>query len=106
MKLIVNADDFGLSRGTNYGIFDAHIRGIVTSTTLMVTMQEVDHAIELSKQAPDLRIGLHLNITLGRPLTAQVLLKMAVCFTSLQNYLIKRNLKKMKYLRIIVLKNR
>ena len=38
MKLIVNADDFGLTRSVNYGILDAHLNGIVTSTTLMVTM--------------------------------------------------------------------
>lgn len=69
MHLIVNADDFGLSKGINYGIFEAHLNGIVSSTTLMITMPEVDHALEISKEAPDLKIGLHLNITLGRPIT-------------------------------------
>ena len=69
MKLIVNADDFGLSRGINYGIIDAHILGILTSTTLMITMEAADHAIELSRQFPKLGIGLHLNMTLGKPLT-------------------------------------
>lgn len=69
MKLIVNADDFGLSKGVNYGIVDAHLSGIVTSTTLMVTMPEVEHAISLMKQAPKLKVGLHLNITFGKPMT-------------------------------------
>lgn len=69
MKLIVNADDFGLSKGTNYGIIDAHLSGIVTSTTLMVTMPEVEHALELLKIAPMLKLGLHLNITFGKPMT-------------------------------------
>lgn len=70
MKLIVNADDFGLSKGSNYGIYEAHINGIVTSTTLMVTMPAVLHAKRLAEKAPKLAIGLHLNIALGKPLTS------------------------------------
>ena len=69
MKLIVNADDFGLSKGVNLGIIEAHKNGIVTSTTLMVTMNEVEHALNLAKKYSSLGIGLHLNITLGKPLT-------------------------------------
>lgn len=69
MRLIVNADDFGLSRGVNLGIIEAHKNGIVTSTTLMVTMNEVEHALELAKNYPKLGIGLHLNCTLGKPIT-------------------------------------
>ncbi|WP_162146758.1 chitin disaccharide deacetylase [Acholeplasma granularum] len=69
MKLVINADDFGLSRGVNYGIIDAHQLGVLTSTTLMVTMDACDHAVELSTMHPNLGIGLHLNITLGKPIT-------------------------------------
>ena len=81
MKLIVNADDFGLTRSVNYGILDAHLNGIVTSTTLMVTMPAVGHAIELMKKYPSLKVGLHLNITLGKPLTnCKSLIKEDGCF--------------------------
>ncbi|TGU42153.1 ChbG/HpnK family deacetylase, partial [Mesorhizobium sp. M00.F.Ca.ET.186.01.1.1] len=38
MKLIVNADDFGYSKGVNLGIIEAHRAGVVTSTTTMVNM--------------------------------------------------------------------
>ncbi|EAC3820617.1 carbohydrate deacetylase [Listeria monocytogenes] len=69
MKLIMNADDFGFTRAINYGIIDAHNLGVLTSTTLMVTMPAFEHAVELSKQTPTLGIGLHLNLTLGKPLT-------------------------------------
>ena len=69
MKLIVNADDFGMSRGVNLGIIEAHKNGIVTSTTLMVTMPEVEQALLLARDCPNLGIGLHLNCTLGKPLT-------------------------------------
>ena len=45
MKLIVNADDYGMTKGVNLGIIEAHKNGIVTSTTLMVTMPEVEHGL-------------------------------------------------------------
>lgn len=69
MKLIVNADDFGFSEGVNNGIVLAHKKGIVTSTTVMITMPAVDHALSLLKDAPNLKLGLHLNMTLGKPIT-------------------------------------
>ncbi|MFP7332297.1 chitin disaccharide deacetylase [Shouchella clausii] len=67
-KLIINADDFGYSRGVNFGIVDAHQLGILTSTTLMTNMPGADHAAELADQFPDLGIGVHLVLTCGRPL--------------------------------------
>lgn len=69
MKLIINADDFGFNRGINWGIIDAHKLGILTSTTMMVTMPGTDHAVQLKKAYPSLAVGLHLNISLGKPLT-------------------------------------
>lgn len=68
-KIIINADDFGICNGINYGIVDCYEKGILTSTTLMVTMGGAEHAAKLAKQYPGLGIGLHLNITLGKPLT-------------------------------------
>lgn len=69
MNLIINADDFGISKGVNHGIIDSHVHGVVSSTSMMITMPEVDHAIELSRKVPTLKIGLHLNMTFGKPLT-------------------------------------
>lgn len=69
MKLIVNADDFGLTRGFNRGIIDAHQNGIVMSTTMMANMDEVEDAAELAKQNPQLGVGVHFCITQGKPLT-------------------------------------
>lgn len=45
--LIINADDFGLSPGINYGIIDAHRRGVVTSTTAMMTADAIEHAAQV-----------------------------------------------------------
>ena len=59
--LIVNADDFGASRGINRGILEAHRRGIVTSTSLMVTTQWSEEATALARAAPELDVGLHVD---------------------------------------------
>lgn len=68
--LIVNADDFGMSKGQNYGIVESYNNGIVTSTTAMVTSPYALHAAELSQINPGLGVGLHFVLTCGRPLTA------------------------------------
>ncbi|MHB8171724.1 MAG: chitin disaccharide deacetylase [Thermincolia bacterium] len=67
-RLIVNADDFGLSHGVNQGIIKAHGDGIVTSTTVMVNLPAAREIVEAAKFNPELGIGIHLNITFGRPL--------------------------------------
>lgn len=66
-KLILNADDFGYSYGVNYGILESHLRGILTSTTLMAGMPGFDHAVSLAKAHPTLGVGVHLTLTCGRP---------------------------------------
>lgn len=68
-KMIINADDFGYSRGVNYGILDAYLEGVLTSATLMVNQPGAEHGAELAKKYPGLGVGLHLNISLGKPLT-------------------------------------
>lgn len=61
MKVIMNADDFGFSKGVNHGILEAFLDGVVSSTSLMVNMPGFEHAIELMKQYPDvLNVGIHL----------------------------------------------
>lgn len=72
VNLIVNADDFGYSRGINYGIIDAHKNGIVNSATMMMNMPGVTHAVELAKENPKLQVGIHLVLTCGKPLLTDV----------------------------------
>src|SRR6266487_6543297 len=60
--LIVNADDFGASRGINRGILEAHQRGILTSTSLLVNTAWSREAAELSRSAPEMSIGLHADL--------------------------------------------
>ena len=59
-RLIVNADDYGLTAGVSRGILDAHHRGIVTSTTLLVN-RPVDPAWIDGLKASGLGVGLHMK---------------------------------------------
>ena len=59
--LIVNADDFGYSHSINKGIIEAHEKGIVTSTSVMVNAIAADEAKDLTKY-PDLSVGLHFEL--------------------------------------------
>jgi hypothetical protein len=68
-KIIVNADDFGLSRKISDAIVRGYHGGIITSTTLMANAPATEHAANLAKLHPGLGVGIHLNITTGRPLT-------------------------------------
>jgi hypothetical protein len=68
--LIVNADDFGLSKGQNYGIIEACRRGVVTSTTALINGEAINHAAQLSREVPDLGVGMHFVLTLGMPLSS------------------------------------
>jgi chitin disaccharide deacetylase len=61
-RLVVNADDFGASIGVNRGILDCHTRGIVTSTSLMVTGRAVREAVAMSRDCPLLSVGLHWDV--------------------------------------------
>lgn len=67
-RLIVNADDFGLTPGVSAGILSAHRHGIVTSTTLLATAA-IDGEQLATLRASGLGVGLHVNLTLGRPLS-------------------------------------
>lgn len=60
--LIVNADDFGQSPGTNGGIIKAYRDGIVTSASLMVRWPAATEASACAREFPDLSVGLHVDL--------------------------------------------
>jgi chitin disaccharide deacetylase len=72
MRLIVNADDFGYTRAVTYGILDAFKKGIVTSTTMMCNSPQIDMAVDIAKQNPELGVGIHLVLTCGKPICDNV----------------------------------
>ncbi len=70
-RLIVNADDFGLTSGVNRAIAEAHEHGIVTSTTLMANSQAFDGAAEVARSAGSkarFSVGCHVVLLDGEPL--------------------------------------
>lgn len=67
-RLIVNADDLGVSAKRNLGIVEAHHRGVVTSASIIANGAAFDHAASLANLTPALDVGLHLNLSDGRPL--------------------------------------
>lgn len=68
-KIIINADDFGLSASVNQAIIDVFLRGNLTSATLMVNMPGTEHAVALARQHPGLSVGLHFCLTEGYAVT-------------------------------------
>lgn len=64
-KLIVNADDFGYTRGVNAGIIRAFQEGIVTSTTLMANGAAFEDAVKQAREHSGLRVGCHLVLVGG-----------------------------------------
>ena len=68
-RIIINADDFGLSSAVNKAVAKAHKEGILTSTTIMANMPAAKDAVKTAKKLPNLGVGVHLNLTKGRPLS-------------------------------------
>jgi predicted glycoside hydrolase/deacetylase ChbG (UPF0249 family) len=67
-RLIVNADDFGLTQGVNRAIVACHERGIVSSATLMATGACFEEAVALASAMPGLSVGCHVVLVDGEPL--------------------------------------
>ncbi len=67
-RLIINADDFGLTTGVNRAIVEAHEHGAVTSATLMANGQAFADAIGLAQSRPRLGVGCHIVLVDGAPL--------------------------------------
>ncbi len=67
-RLIINADDFGLTYGINRAIVEAHQHGIVTSATLMANSSAFDEACQLAKSQASLSTGCHVVLLDGKPL--------------------------------------
>lgn len=62
MNIILNSDDFGICKGMNYAVIDAHLEGVLNSTTALVGSPYINHAANLAKEYPNLGIGIHLSI--------------------------------------------
>src|SRR5215472_7118763 len=61
-RLILNADDFGLTRGINRAIAQLHQAGALTSATLMATGPAFDDAVAVARANPTLGVGCHITL--------------------------------------------
>lgn len=66
-RLIVNADDFGLTAGVNRAVAELHKAGVLTSATLMSRAAATDNAIEMALSTPSLGVGCHVVLVDGEP---------------------------------------
>lgn len=73
MAIVINADDFGISHEVNLAICEAFKKGLITRTTLMVNMPFAKEAMEMAEREGFIdRVGLHLNLTAGKPLCKEL----------------------------------
>jgi predicted glycoside hydrolase/deacetylase ChbG (UPF0249 family) len=68
-RLILNADDFGLTLGVNRAVLELHLRGVLTSATLMANSLAFDDAVALALAHPTLGVGCHIVLTDGVPVS-------------------------------------
>lgn len=66
-RLVVNADDFGLSAGVNRAVEQAWQQGILTQASLMPGGDAFDEAVAIARRNPGLQVGLHLTLVQGKP---------------------------------------
>ena len=71
IRMVVNADDFGISARINEGIVVSHRAGIVTATSLMAVGSAFEQAVQCCRAAPALDVGVHLTLVAERPLLAR-----------------------------------
>jgi chitin disaccharide deacetylase len=69
-RVIITGDDFGLALPVNEAIVTAHQSGALTAASLMVSERYAQDAIARAKQSPSLKVGLHLTLVEGRPVSA------------------------------------
>ncbi len=66
-RLIINADDFGLTSGVNRAITELHRAGTLSSTTLMAVASATSQAAALARDLPGLGVGCHIVLVDGAP---------------------------------------
>lgn len=82
MRLFINGDDFGMNRSCSRAIAEALCAGLIDGATMMANGEYFDGAVKLmTRDGFSGKIGVHFNLTEGRPLTAAI----AKCETFVKN---------------------
>lgn len=69
MRLVVTADDLGLSKAVTRGVLESHRRGVVRSTSLLVTFPSSEEGAAQALAERDLEVGIHLDLVGGTPIS-------------------------------------
>lgn len=77
-KIIINADDFGFTKAVSLGIVTGAKYGCITSTSLIVNLDDSAYAASLIDSNVNLGVGLHINVTKGKPVSSLNLVKTLV----------------------------
>ena len=67
-RLIINADDLGLTSGINRAVLELGRAGVLTSATLMAAAPATEEAAESALHQPSLGVGCHVVLVDGRPI--------------------------------------
>jgi len=67
-RILINADDFGMTDGHNLAVYRAHTEGILNRASLLCVGQAFQEAVEIAKSLPSLEVGVHLSVNEGKPL--------------------------------------
>ncbi len=80
MTPIINANDFGLMSSVNKAIVECFAKGLINQTTIMVNMSHFNEAVYLAKKHGFAdKVGIHLNIDAGYPLTEKIKVNRHFC---------------------------
>jgi predicted glycoside hydrolase/deacetylase ChbG (UPF0249 family) len=68
-KILITADDFGMCQAVDNAIINLIEAGSITTTNVLVNMETVENAKLLRRNYPDISIGIHWNVTTGKPVS-------------------------------------
>lgn len=69
IQLMVTCDDVALSQGINQSVAELHQHGMASAASLMTNFPQVEDAFAYFEAYPQLELGVHLNLSDGKPLT-------------------------------------
>ena len=69
MRLLVQGDDFGFTRGVTLGIVDSIDKGILRNTGLFTNMPSASFATTFMKDRPNVCFGVDFNLVAGKPVS-------------------------------------
>ena len=77
-EIIINADDFGISKGVNEAIILMHSEGNLQSASIIINAKYTVEAVQMALKNPNLKVGLHFNLTTGKSVLHQLSIPLLV----------------------------